>query len=46
MQHQTRWTFADFEIDLIASVLRKKGEPVRIGPQAFRAFRAARIEGR
>ena len=38
MQQPGRWTFAGFEIDLGAGLLRKNGEPVRIGPQAFRAL--------
>ena len=38
MQQPARWTFAGFEIDLGAGLLRKNGEPVRIGPQAFRAL--------
>lgn len=31
-------TFGDFDIDPVAGVLRRNGEPVRIGPQAFRAL--------
>jgi DNA-binding winged helix-turn-helix (wHTH) protein len=38
MQQPPRWTFAGFEIDRRACVLRKNGEPVRIGRQAFRAL--------
>ena len=38
MQQPGRWTFAGFEIDLGAGLLRKNGEQVRIGPQAFRAL--------
>ena len=38
MQQPGRWTFAGFEIDLGAGLLRKNGGPVRIGPQAFRAL--------
>ena len=38
MQQRNRWAFADFELDLTACVLRKRGEPVRIGRQAFRAL--------
>ena len=38
MQQPGRWTFAGFEIDLGAGLLRKNGEPARIGPQAFRAL--------
>ena len=34
----TRWSFGCFEIDAEASVLLKNGEPVRIGPQPFRAL--------
>ena len=38
MQQRNRWAFADFEIDLKPCVLRKRGELVRIGRQAFRAL--------
>jgi DNA-binding winged helix-turn-helix (wHTH) protein len=38
MPQSTRYTFAAFELDLTAGTLRKNGEPVRIGPQAFRAL--------
>lgn len=38
MTQCARWSFADFEIDTTAGVLRKHGEPVKIGRQAFRAL--------
>jgi DNA-binding winged helix-turn-helix (wHTH) protein/tetratricopeptide (TPR) repeat protein len=38
MQQRTRWSFAGFEMDLKAGVVRKGGQPVRIGRQAFRAL--------
>src|SRR5262245_39450592 len=38
MKQSTRWTFASFEIDASAGTLTKNGEPVKIGPQAFRAL--------
>ena len=38
MQQPTRWTFASFELELSTGLLRKNGEPVRIGPQALRAL--------
>src|SRR5262245_31645301 len=38
MKPGTRWHFTGFEIDTAAGTLRKHGEPVRIGRQAFRAL--------
>src|SRR4051812_29277779 len=38
MKQSARFLFADFEIDAEAGTLRKSGEPVRIGRQAFRAL--------
>jgi DNA-binding winged helix-turn-helix (wHTH) protein/tetratricopeptide (TPR) repeat protein len=38
MQENTRWTFAGFELDLTANVLRTNGQLVRIGAQPFRAL--------
>ena len=38
MKQCARWNFAGFEIDTPAGVLRKNGEPVKIGRQAFRAL--------
>ena len=38
MTQSARWSFAAFEIDTTAGVLRRDGEPVKIGRQAFRAL--------
>jgi DNA-binding winged helix-turn-helix (wHTH) protein/tetratricopeptide (TPR) repeat protein len=38
MKQSARWSFAGFEIDTAAGILRKEGEPVKIGRQAFRAL--------
>lgn len=38
MQDPIRWSFGAFDIDPAAGILRKRGEPVRIGRQAFRAL--------
>ncbi|MBI4484753.1 MAG: winged helix-turn-helix domain-containing protein [Acidobacteria bacterium] len=45
MQRPTRWTFASFEIDIGSDVLRRNGEPVRIGRQAFRALAVLVLRG-
>ena len=37
-QQPSRCRFGDFDIDPAAGLLRRNGQPVRIGPQAFRAL--------
>jgi DNA-binding winged helix-turn-helix (wHTH) protein/tetratricopeptide (TPR) repeat protein len=35
---QHLWRFGDFELDSVEHVLKRRGEPVRLRPQAFRAL--------